>query len=95
MTATALTATAQITTPAIVNNVVVTLEIELDFLVTQTLTTTVPTSVTLQVSGFETQTIPVDVVIAPLAEGEAVVELVLPSLVEAPAVTETLEGDGH
>ena len=91
LTATALTATAQITTPAIVNNVVVTLEIELDFLVTQTLTTTVPTSVTLQVSGFETQTIPVDVVIAPLAEGEAVVELVLPSLVEAPAVTETLE----
>jgi uncharacterized protein YgiM (DUF1202 family) len=83
-----LTTTAQITTPAIVNNVVVTLEIELDFLVTQTLTTTVPTSVTLQVSGFETQTIPVDVVIAPLAEGEAVVELVLPAI-ETSAVTET------
>jgi uncharacterized protein YraI len=90
-----LSATAQLTAPVMLVSVPVTLEIELDFVVTQTLTTTVPASVTLQLPGFQTQTLPIEVIVAPLAEGEAVVELVLPEVatpveVQAtPAITAT------
>jgi uncharacterized protein YraI len=85
----ALTATAELSAPVVMTSVPVTLEIDFEFVVTQTLTTTVPASVTLQLPDFQTQTLPIEVVIAPLADGEAVVELVLPDEVETPEVTVT------
>jgi len=84
-----LTATARISAPAIMTSVPVTLEIEFDFVVTQTLTTTVPASVTLQLLDAQTQTLPVAVVIAPLADGEASIEIVLPEELATPEVTPT------
>ncbi len=65
----------------------VTLAIDFDFVVTQTLTTTVPAAVTLQLPDAQTQTLPIAVVIAPLADGEALVELVLPAIEETPVAT--------
>ncbi|HAJ37417.1 MAG TPA: hypothetical protein DCL15_17240 [Chloroflexi bacterium] len=85
----ALTATAEISPPILMTSVPVTLEIEFDFVVTQTLTTTVPASVTLQLPDAQTQTLPVAIVIAPLADGEANVEIVLPAALETPEVTPT------
>ena len=87
-----LTATEAISVPALASSVPVTLTIDLDFVVTQTLTTTVPASVTVQLSDVETQTLPIEVLVAPLADGEAMVELVLPPVEEpaaAPEITET------
>ncbi len=72
-------------------SVPVTLEIEFDFVVTQTLTTTVPASVTLQLADAQTQTLPVNIVIAPLTDGEASVEIVLPETLETPEATPTAE----
>lgn len=71
-----LTATETMTAPEVISSVPVTLEIELDFVVTQTLTTTVPASATLQLPDFQTRTVPIEVVVAPLADGEALVEIV-------------------
>lgn len=85
-----VTASETLTDATLLVSVPVTLEIELDLTITQTLTTTVPASVTLQLPDFQTQTVPIDVVIAPLADGEAVVELVLPDEVAEIEVTPTL-----
>ena len=71
-----VTATATVTAPEVLSSVPVTLEIELDFVVTQTLTTTVPASATIQLPDFQTRTVPIEVVVAPLADGEVIVEIV-------------------
>jgi uncharacterized protein YraI len=84
-----LTATAELSAPVVVTRVPVTLAIDFDFVVTQTLTTTVPASVTLQLPDFQTRTLPIAIVIAPLADGEAVVEIVLPETVDTPEITAT------
>ncbi|MFO7633566.1 MAG: SH3 domain-containing protein, partial [Caldilinea sp.] len=93
-----LTATETVTAPVVLSSVPVTLLIELEFVVTQTLTTTIPASVTVQLPDFQTQTVPIEVVIAPLVDGEAVIELVLPDelaatpeLTESPTLTATEE----
>lgn len=92
------TATETVTAPVVLSSVPVTLLIELEFVVTQTLTTTIPASVTVQLPDFQTQTVPIEVVIAPLVDGEAVIELVLPDelaatpeLTESPTLTATEE----
>ncbi|MCS6826328.1 MAG: SH3 domain-containing protein [Caldilinea sp.] len=85
-------ATGEVTPPLIVGSVVVTLEIDLDFVVTQTLTTTVPASVALQLSDFLTQTVPISVIVAPFEAGSAQIELVLPEeLLATPTLTPTEE----
>jgi len=84
-----LTATETMTAPEVISSVPVTLEIELDFVVTQTLTTTVPASATIQLPDFQTRTVPIDVVVAPLADGEAIVEIV--PVVEATPEAEATE----
>jgi len=87
-----LTPTETLTAPLLLSSVPVTLEIELDFVVTQTLTTTVPASVTLLLSDLQTQTVPISVVVAPLEAGSALVELVLPEeLLPTPTITPTEE----
>lgn len=84
-----LTATDTMTGPAVISSVPVTLEIELDFVVTQTLTTTVPASATIQLPDFQTRTVPIEVIVAPLADGEALVEIV--PVVEATPEPEATE----
>lgn len=87
-----LTPTETLTAPLLLSSMPVTLEIELDFVVTQTLTTTVPASVTLLLSDLQTQTVPISVVVAPLEAGSALVELVLPEeLLPTPTITPTEE----
>lgn len=86
----AITATETVTAPEVVSSVPVTLEIELDFVVTQTLTTTVPASATIQLPDFQTRTVPIEVVVAPLADGEAIVEIV-PVIEETPEPVATEE----
>ena len=85
-----LTATETMTAPEVISSVPVTLEIELDFVVTQTLTTTVPASATIQLPDFQTRTVPIEVVVAPLADGEAIVEII-PVVEETPEPTATEE----
>ena len=85
-----LTATETMTAPELISSVPVTLEIELDFVVTQTLTTTVPASATIQLPDFQTRTVPIEVVVAPLADGEAIVEII-PVVEETPEPTATEE----
>ncbi len=53
----------------------VTLELSLDLVVTNTLTSTVPASVTLQLADLTTRTLPISVTVAPLPDGEVVVDL--------------------
>ncbi len=79
-----LTATEALTAPAAIASVPITLEIELDFVVTQTLTTTVPASATIQLPDFQTRTVPIEVVVSPLVDGEVVVDIV-PVVAEAAA----------
>lgn len=87
-----LTPTEILTAPLLLSSMPVTLEIELDFVVTQTLTTTVPASVTLLLADLQTQTMPISVVVAPLEAGSARVELVLPEeLLPTPTITPTEE----
>ncbi len=87
-----LIGTDTLTAPVVLVSVPVTLEIELDLVITQTLTTTVPASVTVQLSDVETQTVPIEVVVAPLEDGEALVEIVLPeALLATPTLTPTEE----
>jgi len=85
-----LTATEALTAPAAIASVPITLEIELDFVVTQTLTTTVPASATIQLPDFQTRTVPIEVVVSPLVDGEVVVDIV-PVVAEAPALQATEE----
>jgi uncharacterized protein YraI len=84
------TVTETLTGTTVLTSVPVTLEIDLELTITQTLTTTFPASVTLQLSDLQTQTVPIEVVVAPLADGEAVVELVLPDEIEEIEATPTL-----
>ena len=93
-----LTATEALTAPAAIASVPITLEIELDFVVTQTLTTTVPASATIQLPDFQTRTVPIEVVVSPLVDGEVVVDIVpvvaeavAPQATEAPALQATEE----
>lgn len=87
-----LTPTETLTAPLLLSSMPVTLEIELDFVVTQTLTTTVPASVTLLLADLQTQTMPISVVVAPLEAGSARVELVLPEeLLPTSTITPTEE----
>ncbi len=85
-----VTATATVTAPEVLSSVPVTLEIELDFVVTQTLTTTVPAAATIQFPDFQTRTVPIELVVAPFADGEAVVEIV-PVVEATPEPTATAE----
>jgi uncharacterized protein YraI len=65
----------------------VTLELSLDLVVTNTLTTTVGTSVTLQLADLTTRTLPVSVTLAPQPDGEIYVELLPVEEVETPEPT--------
>lgn len=85
-----ITATETVAAPEVISSVPVTLEIELDFVVTQTLTTTVPASATLQLPDFQTRTVPIEVVVARLVAGEAIVEIV-PVIEETPEPVATEE----
>src|SRR5690606_5424718 len=51
---------------------------------------TVPASATLQLPDFQTRTVPIEVVVAPLADGEAIVEIV-PVVEETPEPVATEE----
>jgi uncharacterized protein YraI len=78
-----LTSTVAVTAPMVMTDVPVTLTIELDVVVTNTLTTTVPASATLELPGVTTMTLPVSVTLATQPDGELVVELLpLPPIVE-------------
>jgi len=85
-----LTPTETLTASAATASVPVILAIEFDFVVTQTLTTTVPASATLQLPDFQTRTVPISVVVAPLADGELLVEIV-PAVAQSPELPETEE----
>jgi len=96
----ALTSTVVITdrdvltaTPAFVT-VPVTLELALDLVVTNTLTSTVPASVTLQLADRTTRTLPISLSVAALPEGEIFIELLPPAEEEidaTPTITATEE----
>ena len=85
-----LTPTETLTASAATASVPVILAIEFDFVVTQTLTTTVPASATLQLPDFQTRTVPISVVVAPLADGELLVEIV-PAVAQSPELPATEE----
>lgn len=87
-----LTGTETLTPAVVLTSVPVTLQLELELVITQTLTTTVPASVTIQLSDVKTQTAPIEVMVAPLEDGEAFVEIVLPEeLLATPTITPTEE----
>ena len=68
------------------SDVPVLMELEIDVVVTQTLTSTVPATLTIQSLDFQTRTVPVSVTVAVLPDSEVVIELLPP--VE-PVETET------
>ncbi len=88
-----LTDTAVVTESDILTTVMpmasmpVTLELSLDLVVSETLTSTVPASVTLQLADLTTRTLPVSVTVAPLPDGQVVLELLPAPEVATPEVT--------
>ena len=84
-----LTRTAGITAPQILSAVPVTLVISIDSVVSNTLTTTVPASVTLHLPGALTRTLSVSVTVAPVPDGEVVIELLPPAEEPTPEETST------
>lgn len=80
-----------LTSVAVLTAVPVTLELTLDLVVTNTLTSTVPASVTLQLADRTTRTLPISISVAALPDGEIYVELLpAPETAEDVAATPTL-----
>lgn len=86
----ALTAT-DVLTSAPLASVPVTLELSLDMVVTNTLTSTVPASITLQLAGPTTRTLPISLSVAALPDGEVFVELLPIAETVEPAEEATVE----
>ena len=86
-----LTESDVLTTVMAMASMPVTLELSLDLIVSNTLTSTVPASVTLQLADLTTRTLPVSVTVAPLPDGEVVIELLPAPEVATPEVTPTEE----
>jgi uncharacterized protein YraI len=85
----AITGTGVLTVAMPMVGVPVTLELSLDLVVTNTLTSTVPASVTIQLADRTTRTLPLSVTVAALPDGEVVVELLPPVEEETPEVEAT------
>lgn len=96
----AVTETVETTPTMLVSTIPVTFELDFDLVVSQTLTTTVPASVTLQLPDAQTTTLPVSITVGLLPDASVVVELLPlppaaatpePTVEATPEVTPTIE----